>query len=74
MYKDLIHIDRNSFINWTQGVILHFEKGCGFVVNETECMEAETELNKGNAVVLMINNKPVSIVELINNEFIEKEI
>ena len=74
MYSDSIHIDRDSFIHWIDGELIHFEKGEGFIVNETECMEADDELIKGNTVVLMVNRKPFSIIQLVNDKVVETKI
>ena len=71
-----LHVDRESFILWTEGILLENKFGKIKLAEELECIEAEEELKKGNKVILMNSGRPVSTIQYDkdNNEYIEKII
>jgi hypothetical protein len=71
-------IDRNSFIVWTQGILLTRNASGHVVVGDNVVHEQTMEiLESGEKVYLSVNNKVVSYIRLAEDgyqEFIFEEI
>lgn len=44
--RKMIIIERQQFINWTNGILLDFKRGVGVVVNERMCQKAYNSAKK----------------------------
>lgn len=67
-----LYLDRDSFIAWTQGVLLDFKHGVGVVGDNINHERAEQVLREGGQVFLTINGEPVS--ELVETEEAYEEV
>ena len=72
--ENLLTVDRNSFINWVNGVLLSFHNGEGFVVDETACMAAEKDLDNGKEILLTIEGRIVSKMKLTDDGYVETQL
>jgi len=64
-------VDRDGFIRWSNGVILSFESGKGFVAPERDCIAAEEALLKGEKVAFTRGGKIVSYAQVKGDQFTE---
>lgn len=67
-------VDREEFMNWTQGILLNRDKHKKVIVNELDCKLAEEALKNGETIYLTKNGKIVSIMIPEGNNFVEKNI
>jgi len=64
-------VNRNEFIAWTEGTLLHFKGGAGIAPDELLCEEAESILGSGGEIYLTHNNRIVSKLVLKNDAYQE---
>lgn len=56
-------VDREGFIMWTEGTLLHFEGGKGCIAPERDCISAKKALDAGETIALTDDGKIVSYMK-----------
>ena len=67
----MIHVDRDEFIGWTEGVILERVGLDVFVPDEAACEAAHRALARGETVILMRNREPYSRIMSDGEVYVE---
>jgi len=59
----MVVVDRQGFINWTEGLFLDFHNGVGVVAPERTCIVAQEALDRGERVALTVDSRIVSYLK-----------
>lgn len=60
----MIIVERQQFINWTNGIFLDFKRGKGIIVNERMCQKAHDSAQKGEEIGFTIDGELISTAKL----------
>lgn len=71
----MLIIDRESFIAWTEGVLLDRDENKKVLVgDDTKNVRAEAALQKGKIVGLTVAGKLVSMMSLEKGKYVERAV
>lgn len=61
-------VDRESFIAWTQSILLDFSDGCGVIGDHVDHPRAKRLLDDGQTVQLTVDSRPFSMLRLVKGK------
>lgn len=70
----MIAVNRTEFMYWAFGRLVDFTNGRGVVGDNVDHKKAKEALDRGEQIVLLVKNKPTTIMQKINNAYTERMI
>lgn len=67
----MIIVDRNSFIAYSEGILMDFHEGKGVVGDSLKNEEAEAAMERGETIGLMVGGELVTTMKLEDGGFVE---